>query len=168
MGGGWDGLGPHLDALGQLLVGFWAFETHLFSSLGPKWALRGLLDRFGLDFDGYGEALGSVWGGFWRIVVPVWERSKWVLAGFHGSWATLSTFGILWDAFRNFGLHFVIFRCILLLFIAAFGCCWVLFATLCCSWLLSVAFCSYFYFWMPCCCFLLLWLLFGLFAVCLA
>ena len=53
----WDGLGPHLGALGRLLVVFWTFKIQFFSGIGPRWAPRGLLNRFWVD-------LGKDWGGF--------------------------------------------------------------------------------------------------------
>ena len=59
LGGVWDGLGPLLGALGRLLAVFWTFKIELFSSMGPRWAPRGLLDRFWVD-------LGRDLGGFWE------------------------------------------------------------------------------------------------------
>ena len=52
-----DGLGPHLGALGRLLVVFWTFEIQFFSDIGLRWVSRGLLNRFWVD-------LGKDWGGF--------------------------------------------------------------------------------------------------------
>ena len=59
LGGVWGGLGPLLDALGRLFAVFWAFKVELFSSMGPRWAPRGLLDRFWVD-------LGRDLEGFWE------------------------------------------------------------------------------------------------------
>ena len=66
LGGSWasfgqvlDGLGLLLGALGRLLAVFWMFKVELFSSMGPRWAPRGLLDRFWVD-------LGKDLGGFWK------------------------------------------------------------------------------------------------------
>ena len=53
----WDGLGPHLGALGRLLVVFWTFKIQFFSDSGPRWVSGGLLNRFWVD-------LGKDWGGF--------------------------------------------------------------------------------------------------------
>ena len=68
----WDALGPLLDALGRLLAVFWAFKVELFSSMGPRWAPRGLLDRFwvdlGRDLGGFGEDLGRFGQDFERIL----------------------------------------------------------------------------------------------------
>ena len=67
----WDGLGPLLGALGRLLAVFWTFKVELFSSMGPRWAPRGLLDRFwvdlGRDLGGFGEDLGRFGEEFGRI-----------------------------------------------------------------------------------------------------
>ena len=61
MGRVWDGPGRLLGALGRFLAAFWAFKIDLFSSMGPRWAPRGLLDRSRVDF-------GRVWEGFGRIL----------------------------------------------------------------------------------------------------
>ena len=62
LGGVWDGLGPLMGALGRLLAVFWTFKDELFSSMRTRWALRGLLDRFGVDsgrdLEGFGGDLG--------------------------------------------------------------------------------------------------------------
>ena len=68
----WEGLGLHLGglwrvlecllgALGRLLAVLGAFKIEPFSSMGPRWAPRGLLDRFW-------EGLGRVLGGFREIL----------------------------------------------------------------------------------------------------
>ena len=46
LGGVWVRLGLPLGAFGRLLAVFWAFKIELLSSIGPKWAPRGLLDGF--------------------------------------------------------------------------------------------------------------------------
>ena len=65
MGRVWDGLGPLLGTLGCLLPIRGAFKIEVFSNIGPRWAPRGLLDRFwagfGKDLEGFGEDLGSIW-----------------------------------------------------------------------------------------------------------
>ena len=61
MGRVWSGLGRLLGAVGRFLAVFWTFKIDLFSSLGPRWAPRGLLDRSWVDF-------GRVWGGFGKIL----------------------------------------------------------------------------------------------------
>ena len=69
LGGVGGGLGPLLGALGRLLVVFWSFEIEFFPSIGPRWAPRGLLDRFWVDFGrilgGFGRVLGGIWDDFW-------------------------------------------------------------------------------------------------------
>ena len=62
LGGVWDGLGPLLGALGRLLAVFWTFKIELLSSIGPKWAPRGLLDGFGVALGRFWEGLGKVCG----------------------------------------------------------------------------------------------------------
>ena len=72
---GWEGLGILLGAFGRLLVVFWTFELELFSSVGPTWAPKGLLDsfwvdlgrnleRFWQDLEGFGMLLGWIWMDF--------------------------------------------------------------------------------------------------------
>ena len=77
-GGGWDGLGPLLGALGRLLAAFWTFKFELFFSIGPRWAPRGLLDRFWVDFGrdsgGFWEDLGGFWKEFGMIFDSILER----------------------------------------------------------------------------------------------
>ena len=72
MGGVWDGLGPLMGALGRLLAVFWTFKDELFSSMRTRWALRGLLDRFGVDsgrdLEGFGGDLGRFGEEFGRIL----------------------------------------------------------------------------------------------------
>ena len=43
---------------------FGVLEGELLYSTGPRWALRGLLDRFGVDLGVFGEGFGRVLGGF--------------------------------------------------------------------------------------------------------
>ena len=59
LGGGWDVLGRLLATFGHLLAVFCTFKIEFFSSMGPRWAPRGLLGRLWVD-------LGSIWGGFWE------------------------------------------------------------------------------------------------------
>ena len=42
----WEGFGILLGAFGRLLVVFCTFLLNLFSSVGPRWAPKGLLDSF--------------------------------------------------------------------------------------------------------------------------
>ena len=56
LGGVWGRLGPPLGAFGRLLAASWTFKIELLSSIGPKWAPRGLLDGFWIDF---GKDLGG-------------------------------------------------------------------------------------------------------------
>ena len=53
----WGRLGPPWGAFCRLLAVFWRFKIVLLSSIGPKWAPRGLLD-------GFWVALGGFWEGF--------------------------------------------------------------------------------------------------------
>ena len=55
-------MGRLLGALGRLLAVLGAFKIELFSSMGPRWAPRGLLDRFWIDFKRFGGRFGRVWG----------------------------------------------------------------------------------------------------------
>ena len=59
----WGRLGPPLGAFRHLLAVFWTFKVELLSSIGPKWAPRGLLEGFGIhlgtDLGGFGEDLGG-------------------------------------------------------------------------------------------------------------
>ena len=41
----WDGLGRLLGAFGCFLAAFGAFQIDLFSSMGARWAPKGLGDR---------------------------------------------------------------------------------------------------------------------------
>ena len=66
LGGVGNGLGPLLGALGRLLAVFWSFKIELFPSIGPRWAPRGLLDRFWVDFGRISRGFGKVWGGIWE------------------------------------------------------------------------------------------------------
>ena len=80
MGRVWDGLGPLLGALGRLLAVFWAFKVELFSSMGPRWAPRGLLDRFWIDL---GRDLGGSWEDLGRSGEEfgrVRNKARWCLA----------------------------------------------------------------------------------------
>ena len=59
----WGLLRPLLGAFGRLLADFWALKIKLVLSIGPRWAPKALLDRFGID-------LGRVWADFGRA----WEH----------------------------------------------------------------------------------------------
>ena len=59
----WEGLQRLLGALRRLLPCFEAFKLVSFSSVGPRWAPRGLLDRFWIDFD---RVLVRFWAGLGR------------------------------------------------------------------------------------------------------
>ena len=63
LGGVWAGLGPPLGAFGRLLAVLWTFKIELLSHIGPRWAPRGLLDGFWVDFGrglkGFREDLGG-------------------------------------------------------------------------------------------------------------
>ena len=82
MGGVWEGLGRLLGALGGFWAALWAFGNHLFLSVDPRSAPRGLLDRFWLHF-------GRVWGG-------VWEGLGAFGQGFGSIWELL---GKYWEGF---------------------------------------------------------------------
>ena len=80
LGGVWAGLGPPLGAFGRLLAVFWTFKIELLSSIGPKWAPRGLLDGFWVALGGFWEGLGRVWekilddfGSFGHVVGRFWK-----------------------------------------------------------------------------------------------
>ena len=71
----WEGLGILLGAFGHLFVVFWTLWLELFSSVGPRWAPKGLLDsfwvdlgrdleRFWEDLEGFGMVLGGIFEGF--------------------------------------------------------------------------------------------------------
>ena len=62
----WDALGRLLGTFGSTWGDFWAFKIVSFSSIGPRWAPRGLWHQFGLDF-------GGVWGRFWEVWEESWE-----------------------------------------------------------------------------------------------
>ena len=57
----WGHRGPPLNAFGQLLVAFWSFKIELLSSIGLKWAPRGLLDGFWVALGGFWEGFGRIW-----------------------------------------------------------------------------------------------------------
>ena len=66
----WDGLGrllgaEILGAFGCFLAAFGAFQIDLFSSMGARWAPKGLGDRSWVDF-------GRVWEGFGRMLTVFW------------------------------------------------------------------------------------------------
>ena len=61
----WDGLGRLLGAFGCFLAAFGAFQIDLFSSMGARWAPKGLGDRSWVDF-------GRVWEGFGRMLKIFW------------------------------------------------------------------------------------------------
>ena len=77
----WGGLGLHLegfwDAPGRLLatfghiwVDFWTFKSISFSSMGPRWGPKGLLNGFGIAFGRVGDDFGRVWGGISKDLGP--------------------------------------------------------------------------------------------------
>ena len=59
LGGVWDSLVPLLGSLVRFWAVFWAFEIKLREWNDPRWAPRGLLDRFWVH-------LGRVLGGSWE------------------------------------------------------------------------------------------------------
>ena len=93
----WDSLGPLLGALGCIFTVFWTFEIELFSSIGPRWAPRGLLDRFGAPLGRSWAHLGCFLGVSWVLLgvlghlVNLFDVS-WVLFGPSGN-----IFGRLWE-----------------------------------------------------------------------
>ena len=68
----WDGFGTVLGLFWALSAVFWTFKTKLFLSIGPRWAPRGLLDRFwvdlGKDLGRFCEDLGRFWEGLGSIL----------------------------------------------------------------------------------------------------
>ena len=76
-------MGDLLGALGRLWGSFGAFKIEFFSNMGPRWAPRGLLDKFGLDLGRFGTGFGRVGRGalllyccilsLARIVCPLLE-----------------------------------------------------------------------------------------------
>ena len=86
LGGFWDGLGPLLATLGRLLAVFWAFKIELCSRIGPRWAPRRLLGRFG-------EGLGRIWGAFGMVLGEIWKEICRILHFLSASWAG---FGNAW------------------------------------------------------------------------
>ena len=100
MGRVWDGLGPLLGALGRLLAVFWTFKVELFSSMSPRWALRGLswalrglLDRFwvdlGRDLEPFWEDLGRFEQEFGKILGLL--KKYW--ADYGNAWHDLALLG---------------------------------------------------------------------------
>ena len=80
LGGVWGRLGPPLGAFGRLLAAFGTFKVELLSSIGPKWAPRGLLDGFWVALGRFWEGLGKVcgeilkdFGPFEHIVGRFWK-----------------------------------------------------------------------------------------------
>ena len=84
LGGVWVRLGLPLGAFGRLLAVFWAFKIELLSNIGPRWAPRGLLDGFWVDFGrglkGFREDLGGFGAdfrpfgdGFGKVWVRIFE-----------------------------------------------------------------------------------------------
>ena len=76
MGRVWGSLGPLLGALGRLLAVFGTFKIKLFSSIGPRWAAKGLLARFWVDL---GKVLKRFWAdleGFGRVLGGLWKDFK--------------------------------------------------------------------------------------------
>ena len=76
----WDRLGPPWGAFCRLLAAFWTFKIELLSSIGPKWAPRGLLDGFWVALGGFWEGSGRVWeeilddfGSFEHVVGRFWK-----------------------------------------------------------------------------------------------
>ena len=66
LGGVWVALGRLLSTFGCTWVGFWAFKIVSFSSIGPRWAPRGLWHRFWIDF-------GRVLKRFWEVLRGSWD-----------------------------------------------------------------------------------------------
>ena len=62
----WGRLGPPLGAFGRHVAAFWMFKIELLSSIGLKWAPRGLLDGFWLALGRFWEGLGRVCGKIWK------------------------------------------------------------------------------------------------------
>ena len=60
----WNGLGLLLGALGRFLAVFCTLKKKLFSSIGPRWAPKGLLDPswegFARILAGFGKVLGRI------------------------------------------------------------------------------------------------------------
>ena len=71
------GLGGSGASLGRLLAVFLRFGIELSSSMGPRWALRCLLDRFGVDLgrpeDGFALVWAKIWG-LWGTWKHIWSR----------------------------------------------------------------------------------------------
>ena len=68
----WDGLELLLDALGSFFAVSLAFKIELFSNMDPRWAPKGLLDGFGIDFGESGEGFGRFWANFWMDFGKIW------------------------------------------------------------------------------------------------
>ena len=66
MGRVWGRLGPPLGAFDRLLAVFRTFKIELLSSIGSKWAPKGLLD-------GFGVALGEFWGDLGKVCKEILE-----------------------------------------------------------------------------------------------
>ena len=69
-----DGLGNLLGTFANFLAVFWTFKIQFFSGIGPRWAPRGLLNRFwvdlGKDWHGFLEHLGGFGEDF-----PCWKST---------------------------------------------------------------------------------------------
>ena len=79
LGGVWGRLGPPLGAFGRLVAAFWTFKIELLSSIGPKWAPRGLLDGFGVALGRFWEGFGEgLWRDFERFLI-FWTHSGQIL-----------------------------------------------------------------------------------------
>ena len=113
----WDGLGSLLSTFGGFLAVFWVFWINLFSSIGPRWGLRGLLERSWIDFGGFWEGLGWILGGFGqdfgRLGCGKNKKLPKVLKSFknvylHGIWGFWNIFCVLSRFFARFWIfrHF--------------------------------------------------------------
>ena len=72
LGGSWAPFGQGVGWSGTSCKMFFAvlgvFQTKLFSSIGPRWGPKNILDRFWLDFGRFWANLGRVWGRFVKVL----------------------------------------------------------------------------------------------------
>ena len=92
----WAGLGPLLGALGRFLTVIWAFKVELLYSIGPRWAPRGLLDRFGVDLGAFGEGFGRILEASWALLGPFLDSSEQIMDVFDKIWPYCSR-AYKWD-----------------------------------------------------------------------
>ena len=94
---------------------FGVLEGELLYSTGPRWALRGLLDRFGVDLgvfgEGFGRVLGGLLGASFACCGLLWLALAALAACAFRSIATqvLLYSGLCWPIFRSWGglvVHF--------------------------------------------------------------